>query len=85
MYYTSSTYTFIAVVNECPIPEDIPIGSVKYTSLTYSSVAVYSCPTGYIISGFKQRQCRADQTWTGSPPQCKLLNASEYYNQLCFI
>ena len=48
------TYIFVVIVNECPVPEDIPIGSVKYTSLTFKSIAKYSCPSDYVISGFQQ-------------------------------
>ena len=83
--YILSTYIFIVIVNECPVPEDIPIGSVKYASLTYASIAVYSCPSNYIISGYQQRQCQADKTWTGSPPTCVPKNQCKYCNQLCFI
>ena len=74
------TYIFVVIVNECPIPEDIPIGSVNYTSLTYMSICECSCPSDYVISGYEKRQCQADETWIGSPPVCKLKNKRKYGN-----
>ena len=59
------------VVIQCPIPEDIPIGSVQHNNPpTHGSVAVYSCPPGYLVSGFQRRLCNNGK-WEGSPPKCK--------------
>ena len=79
------TYIFVVIVNECPVLEDTPIGSVKYTSLTYKSIDVYSCPSDYVISGYRQRQCQADGTWTGSPPECKPKNQRKCGNSFRFL
>ena len=58
------------VATKCPIPKSIPNGSVRTTGLTYASLAQYKCDNGYVLSGFKQRQCKSDGAWTGTPPEC---------------
>ena len=63
---------FIVIANLCPVPESIPTGSMKYTGRSYGSVAKYSCPNGYIISGYQQRRCESNGKWTGTPPKCVL-------------
>lgn len=75
--YTRFYETFIFVAIKCPVPKSIPIGSVRYTGLTFNSLAIYSCPAKYILAGFQQRQCRSDGTWTGTPPQCKDLSSGK--------
>ena len=56
---------------------DQPIGgSVATVSTTLSSVATYSCGTGYKLSGNGTRQCQPDGNWSGDMPQCtRKLNA----------
>ncbi|XP_065894513.1 sushi, von Willebrand factor type A, EGF and pentraxin domain-containing protein 1-like isoform X3 [Dysidea avara] len=57
-------------IKQCPIPEDIPIGSVRHNNPPiHGSLAVYSCPTGYQVSGFQKRLC-SDGKWEGFPPKC---------------
>ncbi|XP_065894517.1 sushi, von Willebrand factor type A, EGF and pentraxin domain-containing protein 1-like [Dysidea avara] len=60
----------MCTIKQCPIPEDIPIGSVRHNNPpVHGSLAVYSCPTGYAVSGFQKRLC-SDGKWEGFPPKC---------------
>ena len=73
--------TFAVVAKLCPVPEDIPIGSLEYNGRTYGSLATYDCPSGYLLSGFQKRVCKGDQTWSGYAPECKLkTECTLYYN-----
>ena len=35
------------------------------------TTVMYTCITGYVISGESTRTCQADSTWSGSPPTCE--------------
>jgi CUB/sushi domain-containing protein len=39
---------------------------------TYGQTAVFTCKTGYILSGSTQLQCLQDGFWSGTPPTCRL-------------
>lgn len=67
----------------CPVPKSIPIGSLRYTGLIYNSLAIYSCPNGYLLSGYKQRVCKKDGTWAGTPPKCIQRGRCKWYNFPC--
>ena len=62
-------YYIVAIT--CPVPKDIPNGSVTTTGLTYGHFAEYKCKDGYLIDGYQKRRCEADETWAGTPPQCR--------------
>ena len=40
------------------------------TGLTRGSFAVYTCESGYQLSGERIRTCQSDQTWSGEAPTC---------------
>ena len=67
-------YSFFYLVKQCPIPEDIPIGTVRYRNPpVHGSLAVYSCPRPYVVSGFQRRLCNNGK-WEGYPPKCKIIS-----------
>ncbi|XP_060580368.1 sushi, von Willebrand factor type A, EGF and pentraxin domain-containing protein 1-like [Ruditapes philippinarum] len=39
---------------------------------TYGQTAVFTCKTGYILSGSTQLQCLQDGFWSGTPPTCRI-------------
>ncbi len=47
-----------------------PNGSVMTTGTTLSSVAFYSCNTGYTRRGDQTRTCLETGDWSGSEPAC---------------
>lgn len=46
-------------------------GFVFYDSSTEGSVAIYSCDTGYTLTGDPERTCQADGQWSGAAPICE--------------
>ena len=49
----------------------VPVhGKINSYVFSYNSSVEYSCNQGYTIVGPKKRVCQANQTWTGSLPQC---------------
>ncbi|XP_064386119.1 sushi, von Willebrand factor type A, EGF and pentraxin domain-containing protein 1-like isoform X4 [Halichondria panicea] len=50
---------------------DDPInGRVTTTGTTLSSIATYTCDTGYTLTGDMTRTCQANRDWTGLEPSC---------------
>ena len=45
-------------------------GSVSTPLMTYGSMAIYSCSTGYKLVGEATSTCLSDGTWTGTAPKC---------------
>lgn len=46
-------------------------GSVEYDSTTVGSIAMYSCNTGYMLSGDRTRTCQDTGMWSGTQPTCQ--------------
>ena len=40
---------------------------------TYTSLATYSCNTGYELRGDSTRLCQASGTWSGDQPSCDVI------------
>ena len=45
-------------------------GTLDLSTTTNGSVARYTCNSGYTIDGPSERECQADETWTGVDPVC---------------
>ena len=58
----------------CPALTDPDNGSVSASETTRGSTAVYSCNTGYRLSGSMTRTCQADGTWNTAEPTCTLVD-----------
>src|SRR5207302_158398 len=41
---------------------------------TYSQNAVYTCNTGYVLTGSSPRTCQAAGTWSGTAPTCAIVD-----------
>lgn len=57
----------------CPSLVPPTNGSVTAPSTTYGSTAMYSCDSGYSLSGSATTTCQADQTWSNPAPTCTLV------------
>ena len=63
------TLIFVAVVN-CGDP-GIPInGNRIITTLTVGSTVVFTCDSGYKLSGATTARCENTGQWSASPPTC---------------
>ena len=50
-------------------------GKVAFTKTTVSSVANYSCDSGFNLTGPSSRMCEVNAFWSGGAPICEC----EYY------
>ena len=57
-------------VMDCSPLTDPANGQIVTPSITFGSVATYSCEKGYVLSGQNMTICQADGTWSGSVPTC---------------
>ena len=60
-------------------------GAMVTSSNTYNSTAVFSCSTGYVISGSSLRICQSNGDWSGVPPLCNGLISCNYDKTYYFI
>ncbi|XP_035756717.1 LOW QUALITY PROTEIN: P-selectin [Egretta garzetta] len=45
----------------------------RHGDFTFGSTCVFSCQTGFALTGPESRECMATGTWTGDTPQCKAI------------
>ncbi len=69
--YACELYVFLHIATTCPLT-DLENGEVTTNGLTYLSLAMYTCNTGYVLtpSNGSVRVCEADGEWTGEIPTC---------------
>ena len=55
---------------ELSAPEN---GDIGYDTIQhyYTSRAIYSCNSGYMLEGSDTRMCQRNGEWSGTPPTCK--------------
>lgn len=53
-----------------PIENGVIVGDVY----TYGNSVTYICDEGFELTGTSDLICRADRTWSNSPPQCQRIN-----------
>ncbi|XP_074555287.1 sushi, von Willebrand factor type A, EGF and pentraxin domain-containing protein 1 [Halichoeres trimaculatus] len=61
---------------ECPQPVEVPNGIVDVQGLMYLSKALYSCKTGYNLSGNATILCGEKGLWIGGVPSCRPIECS---------
>ena len=54
----------------CKDPGPLTNGEQSTQSLTFPQTIHYSCDTGYILTGSKNRNCTSSGAWTGTEPSC---------------
>ena len=61
---------YIAV--DCQGLAAIKNGAIYYNTgkTTYSTIAQYTCNTGYNLIGSESRICQSDGTWNSTDPSC---------------
>ena len=62
--------TVMFPVIDCGPLGDPANGEVSVSSTTFSSVATYSCNTGYTLTGDDMRMCLGTGLWSDSEPTC---------------
>ena len=62
----------VLIVDFCASLPALENGNVGVSNRTVGSVAMYSCDSGFLISGNPQRNCQADGLWSGQAPLCIL-------------
>lgn len=55
---------------DCGAPPKPTNGNATYTTTVYMSQAMYSCSSGYMLSGATTRSCQSDGTWSATTPTC---------------
>jgi len=58
----------------CPALTNPSNGSVSAPTRNRGDAAVYSCDTGYRLTGSKTRTCQADGTWNLTDPTCTIVD-----------
>ena len=64
-------------VMDCSPLTDPTNGQIDTPSITFGSVATYSCDNGYRLSGQSMTICQADGTWSGSTPTCEIVDCGQ--------
>jgi hypothetical protein len=59
---------------KCPALTNPSNGSVSAPTRNRGETAVYSCDTGYRLTGSKTRTCQADGTWNLTDPTCTIVD-----------
>ena len=66
-----STLWYVTTVIDCGELSPPTYGTVSVTSTTYTSVANYSCNTGYDLVGGNESVCLITGVWSAPQPQCR--------------
>ncbi|CAL1545259.1 unnamed protein product [Lymnaea stagnalis] len=64
------------VIVNCTEPVPKPNGSVVYTTLTYQSVALFTCDPGFRLEGRTTLSCTETGQWSDESPPCSPLDCS---------
>ncbi len=65
-------YTSYSSVVDCGLLSNPANGTVNAPSeTTYQQIAVYSCHTGYNVTGSTTSTCGAEGKWTPAAPTCE--------------
>ena len=76
--------TLICTVVNCGNIPMITNGAVDISGGTnYKCTAVYTCDTGYVLTGNVTRTCQEDANWSGSEPTCN--GTYVHYQRFCII
>nr|XP_042895666.1 sushi, von Willebrand factor type A, EGF and pentraxin domain-containing protein 1 isoform X2 [Parasteatoda tepidariorum] len=55
----------------CRAPENIMMGEMAFTSISFRAEINYKCEIGYRLQGASIRKCQANATWSYGPPSCQ--------------
>ena len=58
------------LVSDCGDPGTPENGNTIGNNFTFGSMINHTCNEGYIINGPSQRECLANQSWSGILPDC---------------
>ncbi|XP_064400490.1 sushi, von Willebrand factor type A, EGF and pentraxin domain-containing protein 1-like isoform X2 [Halichondria panicea] len=58
----------------CPVLNNPSNGQVSVSSHAIGGTAIYSCNTGYGLTGSSSRTCLSSCNWSGSNPSCQLIS-----------
>uniref|UniRef100_A0A3B4G5H6 CUB and sushi domain-containing protein 3-like n=1 Tax=Pundamilia nyererei TaxID=303518 RepID=A0A3B4G5H6_9CICH len=73
----SGTQPFCKPV-QCGNPGTPSNGKVfRLDGTTFSHSVIYSCMDGYLLTGPTTRQCQANGTWSGTQPNCTMINCGD--------
>ena len=64
--------TQVTVVQQCPPPPPVAGGTLMSSGpyIANVSTAVYSCLSGFYMSGSASISCAGTSSWSGAPPSC---------------
>ena len=69
--YVNITITYVYIAVDCGALMNPDDGSVSFSTTIFTSIASYSCDTGYNLVGVDQRNCTSAVTWSDGEPTCQ--------------
>ena len=66
----------------CETLQNLAGGSVTLTTDSTTTEAIFSCETGYTMTGSPVLACRSDGTWNMSQPLCSKFSSSIIQHEL---